>query len=248
MKQGIFNTMVFVLAFAIGFVIYYMVFGTAPKDSILHDLFTGGPLIACLMALSIMVLTYVVERLLSLRKAAGKAPLPKFLTVLVKHVNDGDITKAVAACDAQRGSLANIVRSGLSRFNEVRSEKGLSKQEKMAEVKRVIEEATMLEMPILEKNLIALSTIASISTSVGLLGTVIGMIRAFAALAKAGSADAVGLSRGISEALFNTAGGIAIAILSIVAYNFFTTKIDGMTYMIDEASKDILENLQTKAE
>jgi biopolymer transport protein ExbB len=247
MKQGIFNTMVFVLAFAIGFTVYYTVFGTAPKESILHDLFTGGPLIACLMALSIMVLTYIVERLLSLRKAAGKAPLPKFLTVLVKHVNDGDVTKAVAACDAQRGSLANIVRSGLSRFNELRGEK-MDKKDKMAEVKRVIEEATMLEMPILEKNLIALSTIASISTSVGLLGTVIGMIRAFAALAKAGSADAVGLSKGISEALFNTAGGIALAIVSIVAYNFFTTKIDGMTYMIDEASKDILENLQTKAE
>ncbi len=247
MKQGIFNTMVFVLAFAIGFTVYYTVFGTAPKESILHDLFTGGPLIACLMALSIMVLTYIVERLLSLRKAAGKAPLGKFLTVLVKHVNDGDVAKAVAACDAQRGSLANIVRSGLSRFSELRGEK-MDKKDKMAEVKRVIEEATMLEMPILEKNLIALSTIASISTSVGLLGTVIGMIRAFAALAKAGSADAVGLSKGISEALFNTAGGIALAIVSIVAYNFFTTKIDGMTYMIDEASKDILENLQTKAE
>ena len=248
MKQGIFNTMVFVLAFAIGFTVYYLVFGTAPKESILHDLFTGGPLIACLMALSIMVLTYVVERLLSLRKAAGNAPLGKFLTVLVKHVNDGDIKKAIAACDAQRGSLANIVRSGLSRFDEMRGQKDMDKKDKMAEVKRVIEEATMLEMPILEKNLIALSTIASISTSVGLLGTVIGMIRAFAALAKAGSADAVGLSKGISEALFNTAGGIAIAIMAIVAYNFFTTKIDGMTYMIDEASKDILENLQTKAE
>ena len=248
MKQGIFNTMVFVLAFAIGFTIYYTVFGTAPKESILHDLYTGGPLIACLMALSIMVLTYIVERLLSLRKAAGKAALPKFLTVLVKHVNDGDIKKAVAACDAQRGSLANIVRSGLSRFDEVRPMKDMDKKDKMAEVKRVIEEATMLEMPILEKNLIALSTIASIATSVGLLGTVIGMIRAFSALAKAGSADAVGLSKGISEALFNTAGGIALAIVAIVAYNFFTTKIDGMTYMIDEASKDILENLQTKAE
>ena len=115
-----------------------------------------------------------------------------------------------------------------------------------AEVQRVIEEATMLEMPILEKNLIALSTIASIATMVGLLGTVIGMIRAFAALAHAGSADAVQLSQGISEALINTAGGISIAIASIVCYNFFTTKIDGMTYMIDEASYDILQNLKSK--
>ena len=104
----------------------------------------------------------------------------------------------------------------------------------------------MFEMPILERNLIALSTIASIATLVGLLGTVLGMIRSFAALARAGSPDASALSRGISEALFNTAGGIGIAIFAIVAYNFFTTKIDGMTYLIDESGKDVLRNLESK--
>ncbi|MCX6138957.1 MAG: MotA/TolQ/ExbB proton channel family protein [Ignavibacteriales bacterium] len=246
MKQGLFNTILLIVAFTIALTVFYMVFGTAPKDSVLHDMYQGGPLIAVLMGMSIMVLTYVVERLLSLRKAQGKSPLPKFLTVLVKHVTAGDFDAAVKACDAQRGSLANIVRTGLNRFQEISGSKEFDKRDKMTEVKRVLEEATMLEMPILEKNLIALSTIASISTMVGLLGTVIGMIRSFAALARAGSADAVGLSRGISEALFNTAGGIGIGIAAIVAYNFFTTKIDNMTYMIDEASKNILENLETK--
>lgn len=122
----------------------------------------------------------------------------------------------------------------------------MTKKEKIEEVKRVLEETTMFEMPILEKNLIALSTIASIATLVGLLGTVLGMIRSFAALARAGSPDASALSRGISEALFNTAGGIGIAIFAIVAYNFFTTKIDGMTYLIDESGKDVLRNLESK--
>jgi len=248
MKQGTFNAILLVVAFSIAFSIYFLVFGTAEKDSLLNNLYVAGPLVAALIGLSIMVLTYVIERLLSLKKAQGKAALPNFLTVLVKHVTDGNVEAAIAACDAQRGSLANIVRTGLSRYTELHGVKSMDKRDKMAEVKRVLEEATMLEMPILEKNLIALSTIASIATMVGLLGTVIGMIRAFSALARAGSADAVGLSRGISEALFNTAGGIAIAIASIVAYNFFTTKIDNMTYMIDEASKDIIENLETKAE
>jgi biopolymer transport protein ExbB len=246
MKQGLFNSILLVVAFAIAFTVYFVVLGSAPKDNVMHDLYLGGPLIGILIGMSIMVLTYVVERLLSLRKAQGKTPLPKFLTVLVKHVTAGDFDAAIKACDAQRGSLANIVRTGLSRFQEISASKDMDRRDKMIEVKRVLEEATMLEMPILEKNLIALSTIASISTMVGLLGTVIGMIRAFAALARAGSADAVSLSRGISEALFNTAGGIGIGIAAIVAYNFFTTKIDGMTYMIDEASKNILENLETK--
>jgi len=202
--------------------------------------------VVALIALSIMVVTYVIERIFSLRKAQGKAALQKFLTTLVKHVSSGELDAAIAACDTQRGSMANIIKSGIERFREIAPEKGMDSRDKMTEVQRVIEEATMLEMPILEKNLIALSTIASIATMVGLLGTVIGMIRAFAALAHAGSADAVQLSQGISEALINTAGGISIAIASIVSYNFFTTKIDGMTYMIDEASYDVLQNLKSK--
>jgi biopolymer transport protein ExbB len=198
--------------------------------------------------MSIMVVTYIIERQLSLKKAGGRGPLPKFLKTLVQNVNANDIPAAISVCDQQRGSLANIVKTGLERYLEVSEKKDLNKKEKMEEVKRVIEEATMLEMPILERNLINLSTIASVSTMWGLLGTVMGMIKSFQALAKAGAPDATALSLGISEALLNTAGGIAVAIGAIIAYNYFTNKIDGMTYMIDEASKDIIMNLQTKHE
>ncbi len=240
MKQGSLNFVITFGAFVLGFLIYEFMLPQFIKD--------GGYLVAGLVALSIMVVTYIFERLLSLKKAGGKGPLPKFLKTLVANLNSNDIAAAIATCDVQRGSLANIVKTGLERFQELQHKKEMNNKEKMEEVKRVIEEATMLEMPILEKNLISLSTIASISTMVGLLGTVLGMIRSFAALAKAGATDAAALSLGISEALINTAGGISIGILAIVAYNFFTTKIDGMTYMIDEASKDILMNLQSKHE
>lgn len=241
MKQGSLNLVIVFGSTVIG----YLIFEFMLPDFIKH----GGYLIIGLIAFSIMVLTYVIERLLSLKKAAGKGPLPKFLQTLVKNLNSNDIPAAIAACDAQRGSLANIVKTGLERYQEIVLKKEMNKKEKMEEVKRVIEEATMLEMPILERNLISLSTIASIATMWGLLGTVLGMIKSFAALAKQGGApDATALSLGISEALFNTAGGIAVAIVAIVAYNFFTNKIDGMTYMIDEASKDIIMNLQAKHE
>ena len=76
-----------------------------------------------------------------------------------------DIDAAIGACDQQRGSMANSIRAGRERYQTLsRDSKGLEAEKQMAEVQRAIEEATMLEMPILEKNLIALSTIASIST------------------------------------------------------------------------------------
>jgi biopolymer transport protein ExbB len=159
----------------------------------------------------------------------------------------GDIESAIAACDQQRGSLANIIRAGLERHQLLsRDGKIVDADKRMAEVQRAIEEATSLEMPLLEKNLIAMSTIASISTMLGLLGTVIGMIRAFRALAHAGATDAIQLSIGISEALVNTALGLFAAIVGIVAYNFFVNKVDNFTYMIDEASYDVVQTLTSK--
>ena len=80
------------------------------------------------------------ERLLSLRKAQGKAALEKFLTALIKHVSAGELDAAISACDGQRGSLANIIKSGLERFREISSDKGMEGKDKMTEVQRVIEE------------------------------------------------------------------------------------------------------------
>ena len=122
----------------------------------------------------------------------------------------------------------------------------LDRQAKIQEVQKAMEEANMLEVPLLERNLIALATIASIATMVGLLGTVIGMIRSFAALGHTGSVDAVKLAVGISEALINTAGGLFVAIFSIVLYNVFVTMIDNFNYMMDEATLEVIEVLSIK--
>ena len=115
----------------------------------------------------------------------------------------------------------------------------------VAEMEKAVEEATTMEMPLLEKNLVAISTIASISTMVGLLGTTLGMIRAFAAMATSGAPDAVQLSLGISEALFNTALGILGGIMGIVTYNIFTSRVDRFNYSIDEAAFYIIQTLGT---
>ncbi|MFP4370144.1 MAG: MotA/TolQ/ExbB proton channel family protein, partial [Candidatus Kapaibacterium sp.] len=122
-----------------------------------------------------------------------------------------------------------------TRFKEVENDPNFGPEKKISEVQRAIDEAMNLETPLLEKNLVILSTIASVAVLVGLLGTTLGMIRAFQALALTGTVSATQLSIGISEALYNTAGGLVGAIVAIVGYNFFTTKVDNFVYMIDEA-------------
>jgi biopolymer transport protein ExbB len=239
MKQSIFVTILVVVAFAVATAVYFML------PQMIKD---GGYLVIALIALTIMVFTFIVERILALGKAQGRGSLTTFLKNVQIEINKGNIDAAIEACDKQRGSCANVLRTGLDRYRmlhlagDVQNEK-----ESMEEVQHAIQEAMMLEVPLLEKNLVAMSTIASISTMVGLLGTVLGMIRSFQAVgASGGAVQATELARGISEALINTAGGLIAAIAGIVAYNFFTTKVDNFTYMIDEASYSIVQSLSIR--
>ncbi|MCG3156905.1 MAG: hypothetical protein DKINENOH_03530 [bacterium] len=235
MKQGFFTIMVVVISMVIGYAIYTQL----PK--FIRD---GGPVVSVLIALTIMVITFIFERLFSLKRAEGRGSMTLFLKKVQQEIHAGNIDGAIEACDRQRGSCANVIRNGLARYKELQSEGKVREQKEiMADVQHAIEEAMLLEVPLLEKNLVILSTIASVSTMVGLFGTVIGMIRAFKAMAQAGVPDAVQLSLGISEALINTAGGIFAAILGIVFYNIFTTRVDNFTYMIDEASYSIVQTL-----
>jgi biopolymer transport protein ExbB len=122
----------------------------------------------------------------------------------------------------------------------------LEKEQKVLAIQKEMEEATSLELPMLEKNLSILATIASVATLVGLLGTVIGMIKAFSALATAGTPDPAALSAGISEALINTAIGIGTSAVAIIFYNVFTGMIDKLTYGIDEIGFSISQTFASK--
>jgi biopolymer transport protein ExbB len=256
MKQSIF-LLIAVLATAVAaFAIYFLILGspdnfangevrTVPKN-LLGTVYTGGWVVPVLITLTLLDLTLVFERTFSLRKANGRSSITSFLKTVQSNLMNGRIDDAIKACDAQRGSAASIIRTGLERYKSVALDKKLDAEKKMGETQRAIEEATALETPLLERNLIALSTIASIATMFGLLGTVIGMIRAFTALARAGAPDSIQLSIGISEALINTALGLLAAIIGIIAYNFFVTKVDNFTYMIDEASYNVVQILNTR--
>ncbi len=247
MKQSWFVIILLVVAISVACYIYYGVMGVAEEKTLLNSIYKGGPLVIGLLTLTIMVLTFIMERIFSLSKAQGKGSLVGFLKQIQLDLADGNIAAAIEGCDKQRGVMANIIRAGLERYQNLTNSGSKDQEKKMQEVQRAIEEATMLEMPLLEKNLLAISTIASISTMVGLLGTVIGMIRSFAAMARAGAPDATQLSIGISEALINTAGGLIAAIAAIVSYNFFVNKVDNFTYMLDEASYNVTQTLNNQA-
>jgi len=231
----------FVAAIAIAITIWMLL----PKLGEIGDtMYKGGPLVAALILLLILQSSFIIERLWSLRKAQGRGSLPDFLNTVRKRLHTGDIEGAIKACAAQRGSAANVIRAGLERYQQLRAE-GAPKEKVVAETQAAIQEANGLEVPLLERNLIALSTIASISTMVGLLGTVLGMIRSFAALGHTGAVDASKLAVGISEALINTAGGLFVAIAGIVAYNVFVTRVDNFNYMMDEASYEAVQLLSS---
>jgi biopolymer transport protein ExbB len=256
MKQSAFIVFLFVIAFVASVAIFELVLGNPANFydaartkpiSYMGQIYTGGPLVALLITLSIMDVAVIIERSLSLKKAAGKKAIPKFFKNVIDQIRGGQIDEAIAECDAQRGSVANVLKAALSRYKELTSGKSsIDAEKQLVEVQRSVEEAMMLETPLLEKNLIALSTIASIATMTGLLGTVVGMIRAFHALAQAGAPDAIALATGISEALINTAGGLIVAIIGIVSYNFFVNKVDNFTFQVDEASYNVIQLLKSK--
>ncbi|MFH1049690.1 MAG: MotA/TolQ/ExbB proton channel family protein [bacterium] len=256
-----FNMTVIILSLIIGmWIIWWIIMGnpsgfvngelrTEPKPgAVLATIHTGGPLVGILIALIIISITFVFERLLTINKAKGKGNPAIYIKNMIEKLKGGDLESALTECDNQRGSVANVMRAAISRFKEIENDPAFTAEKKITETQRAIDEAMNLETPLLEKNLVILSTVASIATMVGLLGTTIGMIRAFQALALSGTVSATQLSIGISEALYNTAGGLLGAIISIVAFNFFTTKVDNFVYMIDEAILNVTQifTLRTK--
>jgi len=193
-----------------------------------------------------VVIIFFVERLISLSKAKGKGSTSKFVRQIRTLLNNGQVDQAIAACDAQRGSVAAVVKAGLTKYKAVDGDSSMDKEAKVTAVKNELDEASALELPMLSKNLVILSTCASLGVLVGLLGTVRGMITSFEAMATAGAPDATALSLGISEALINTFLGILGSAVAIILFNFFSTRIDSLTHAIDEAGFSVAQSVGAK--
>jgi len=183
---------------------------------------------------------------MTISRAKGKGRVEPFVKKVKTFLSNGEFDAAITECDSQEGSIANVIRAGLNKYKYVADDSTMDKEGKIAAIQKELEEATSLELPMLSKNLVIISTCASIATLIGLIGTVLGMIKAFAALAQAGAPDATALATGISEALINTALGIMGSAIAIIMYNYFTTKIDALTYGIDEAGFSVVQTFNTK--
>ena len=179
-------------------------------------------------------------------KVKGKGSLDTFVADIQSLTSKDKVEEAITVCDKQQGSLANVVKAGLLRYRDLENDKSLEKDQKITSMKQALEEASALELPMLSKNMVILSTLASISVLIGLIGTVLGMIRAFMALAQAGAPDALALATGISEALINTAFGITGSTLAIIFYNYFSSQIDGFTFKIDEAGFSLTQTFAAR--
>ena len=206
-----------------------------PKGA-LNGIYEGGIIVPILVGMLLMVIVFSIERFLTIQKALGNGSISDFIRKVQYHLANRNVDAALSECDKQRGSVANVMKAGLRRYKEMINEGSLDTEQKVMSIQKEVEEATALELPMLQKNLVFLSTITSVGTLVALLGTVMGMIRAFAGLgAEGGGSDTNALAIGISEALYNTAIGIGTSALALVMYNVFTTKIDSITYGIDES-------------
>ncbi len=206
-----------------------------PKGGLVR-MYEGGIVVPILIANFLVVVVFVIERFLTINKATGKGNIAEFIRKVQYHLANRNVDQAIAECDRQKGSVGNVMKAGLRKYKEMIGTTELDTDQKVLNIQKEVEEATALELPMLEKNLVFLSTIASVATLLGLFGTVLGMITSFAALAEEGGGNAAAeLSRGISEALYNTALGIGTSSVAIIMYNIFTTKIDSITYGIDES-------------
>jgi len=252
--KAMFAVIAIPVAILVGALIYAFILGAPgnfdaeghPKPgNYLGMMYQGGYIVPLLIGILVIVIIFSVERAITISKAKGKGRLDVFIMNVKKYVANNDLDAALAECDKQQGSLANVIRAGVERIKLVQNDNSLNKEAKVASVQKEIEEATALELPMLSKNLVIISTCATIATLWGLIGTVLGMIRSFGALANAGAPDTTALATGISEALINTALGITGSVIGIIMYNYFSTKIDAMTYSMDEAGFSIVQSVNT---
>ncbi len=205
------------------------------NGDLLATVYKGGFIVPILMTCLLTVIVLSVERFIAMMSADGKGNTTKFVAEIKAALEANDLAKAKALCEKKKGVVASVVASALIKYEQVETDNSLSKEKKLEAIQTQLEEATALEMPALQQNLPIIATLTTLGTLLGLLGTVLGMIRSFAALASGdGATDSQALSTGISEALVNTATGIATGALAVISYNYFSNKIDNLTYAIDE--------------
>ncbi len=259
-SKGLNAGLVILICYLVALAIFNFIFGNPdnfidgnrdnyPKQgNMLGTIYKGGFVIPILMSFVLTVITLSVERFIALNRARGKSNLDKFVSSVKEKLEVEDLAAAKDLCAKQKGSVAAVVDAGLTVYQQMAEDKtGLLKEQKLAAISTTIEQATALEMPTMNQNMPVIATFTNLSVLTGLFGTVLGMIRAFSALGGGGGGvDSAALSVGISEALVNTGTGILGGAFAVIGYNYFSAKIDNISYAIDEIGFAITGVFQSK--
>lgn len=214
-------------------------------NGIIGTVYMGGFIVPIIWTMLLTVLALSVERFFAIKTATGKGAIPKFAAEIKAALRNNDLEKAVALCNKQQGSVANVVLAALNEY-KAQQTTDVELEKKVQAIQKSVEEATALEMPMMQENLPIIGTLVTLGTLIGLLGTVLGMIKSFSSMAGGeGGTDSSALAIGISEALVNTASGIATGAAAVISYSFYTNKIDRLTFAIDELGFTIVETFKT---
>ena len=194
----------------------------------------GGPIMGLIILCSITAFAVFLERMWYLREA--KIDTGKFMRGISSKVKANKVMEALDMCNITKGPIARILKAGIMKYDKPRPD-----------IKEAIEDAGVHEVPLLEKNLGVLATIAHIAPLLGLLGTVVGMLKAFQVIeGKAMSMVPVNpgdLAGGIWEALITTVAGLAVAIPTYVVYNYLVSRADNFVLDMEKSATELVNVL-----
>lgn len=192
---------------------------------------SGGFMMWPLLAASVLTVAIIIDKFIYFRNAEVDEE-ELFVTIKDKLRSQG-AEAAIAYSEEAGGPIAAILRAGLVQSGRDRSK-----------IEEAIEREALIEFPRMKKFLPALSTIGSVSTLMGFTGTVMGMIRAFNSIARAGTTSPSIVAGGIAEALTTTATGLIIAILALVAYHYYTHRADRILLEVEKASRNLIDIME----
>ena len=187
----------------------------------------GGAIMYPLLILMVIGCAYIIERFIALSKA--KINTAEFLTKIRAALRNRNVKEAVKICETFKGPIASIMKTGLMKYGDPKEE-----------IEKTMENAAMHEIARLERGLAVLSVISNLAPILGFLGTVTGMIQSFDALSQLNDPGLV--AKGISQALITTAGGLIVSVPMLLAYSYFTTKVNSFIREIESASAVLMES------
>jgi biopolymer transport protein ExbB len=194
------------------------------------DLLRASPTLVVLILCSIVTLAFVVERLLYFKSSTMN--VEHFLRELAPKLGAGDYDAALSTCRKRKGAVPRVLEQGLCHLHLTRPE-----------LKQRMDTAIEVEQVEMERNIGVLGTMSNIGPLVGLFGTVVGIIRAFADIARTGAGGSAVVAMGVAEALITTAAGILVAVIATVFYNVLVRRIRIRVVELEDAREEFLSQL-----